>query len=558
MKQTELNALLEHFLSTWENEVIEFKQAGNDYKTDKIGQYFSALANEASLRNMESAWLVFGVDNKSREVCGTDYRPEQERLQGTKMQVAGDTEPSITFRDIHELQHLDGRVVMFEVPAAPRGMPIAWKGHYYARAGESLTSLSLDKLDEIRRQTLQEDWSVQIVSRATNDDLDDAAIGKARAAYAQKYANRHSEEEIMSWPLETFLERAKLTDKGRLTRAAILLLGKEEATDLLSPHLAQITWKLMEEDQAYQHFSIPFVLTTDALYQKIRNFQVRVLPEDQLLAVEVPKYDQRIVLETLHNCVAHQDYSRNGRITVTEFPDKLIFGNVGGFFGGRPEDYILGTKIPSEYRNPFLARAMTELNMIDTIGHGIHSIHVRQARRFFPMPDFDLSEQEAVKVTIHGRILDEAYSQILIKHTDLPLNEILALDRVQKHLPLPDDMIKQLRQKGFVEGRKPNLRIAASVARAADEKADGIQTRTGTYTQDDDHYCKLITDYLARHGKASRKDIDRLLTDKLSGSLDSAQKSRKIENLLTRLRRQGAIVNGGSRKDSLWRLAALF
>ena len=59
------------------------------------------------------------------------------------MQIAEDTEPSITFRNIHELTTDDGRVVLFEIPAAPRGMPIAWKGHYYARAGESLVSLGL-------------------------------------------------------------------------------------------------------------------------------------------------------------------------------------------------------------------------------------------------------------------------------------------------------------------------------------------------------------------------------------------------------------------------------
>lgn len=78
MNQTELLSLLDGLLATWENEVVEFKQAGNDYKTDKIGEYFSALANEANLRGKEKSWLVFGVNNKSRIVCGSDYRPEPD------------------------------------------------------------------------------------------------------------------------------------------------------------------------------------------------------------------------------------------------------------------------------------------------------------------------------------------------------------------------------------------------------------------------------------------------------------------------------------------------
>ena len=153
MTSVDLNCLLEQLLTTWENEVVEFKRADNDYDTDKIGEYFSALSNEANLRNVEQAWLIFGVDDKSRAVVGSGYRMESERLQSLKNQIAQATEPSITLRDIHVLEHLQGRVVLFEIPPAPRGIPISWKGHYYARAGESRTSLGLDKLDEIRQQT---------------------------------------------------------------------------------------------------------------------------------------------------------------------------------------------------------------------------------------------------------------------------------------------------------------------------------------------------------------------------------------------------------------------
>jgi ATP-dependent DNA helicase RecG len=118
--EKELLQLLDNLIHEWEYEVIEFKQAGKDYPTDKIGEYFSALANEANLRGIEKAWLVFGVNNKTRKVVGSDYRPEPERLQSTKMQISENAEPSVTFRNILELQHADGRVVLFEIPAAPR------------------------------------------------------------------------------------------------------------------------------------------------------------------------------------------------------------------------------------------------------------------------------------------------------------------------------------------------------------------------------------------------------------------------------------------------------
>ncbi len=554
MDQVELQILLDKLISTWENEVIEFKQAGDGFSTSDIGKYFSALSNEANLRGIDSAWLVFGIDNKSRSVVGTQYRPKPERLQGLKHQIAEGAEPSISFRNIYELDtdpdRDKGRVILFQIPPAPRGMPIAWHGHYYARAGESLTSLGLDKQDEIRQQTMATDWSAQIIPNATVNDLDSPAIQKAREAFTLKHANRISADEVAEWSDSTFLDRAKITQGGKITRTAVLLLGKAESAYLLSPHPAQMTWKLVGAEQAYEHFSPPFMLNVTSLYQRIRNIQLRLLPLNELLPYEVSKYDQKIVLEALHNCIAHQDYSRNGRLLVTEEIDKLILENEGGFFEGAPEDYILGEKTPRRYRNPFLVQAMAELNMIDTMGYGIHQMHSKQAERYLPMPDYDVSDAHAVRLTIHGSVVDPAYSQLLMREGGLPFEDVLALDRVQKNLEISDQAIKQLRRAKLIEGRKPNFHVSANVASVTASKADYMRTRS----LDDQYYKKLITDYLLKFGTASRKDVDEFLLGKLSDVLDYGQKKAKVSNLLSNLRRAGVIHNSGSDKTSKWQL----
>lgn len=548
MDKTALEALLTHLIARWEGEVVEFKRAGDGYSTSDIGKYFSALANEANLRDEEKAWLVFGVDNASRTVVGTDYRPEPERLHSLKMQISEGTEPSITLRDIHELQTPSGRVLLLEIPAAPQGMPIAWKGHYYARSGESLTHLGLDKQDTLRGQVGAADWTAQQVPEATLADLDTAAITKSRESFAKKYANRFTADEVATWPDAVFLDRARLTQNGHITRATLLLLGKAESAYRLSPHPAQMTLKLEGAEQAYMHFAPPFLLTTTELYQKIRNLPLRILPDDQLVPVEVAKYDRKIVLEALHNCVAHQDYTRNGRVVVIEKPDRLVFESEGAFFEGLPADYVGGHKTPRRYRNPFLTQAMAELNMIDTMGYGIHEMHLGQARRYFPMPDYDLSEPQAVKLTVYGAVVDVAYSRMLIQKTNLPLSDILALDRVQKKLPIDDVIAKRLRYAKLIEGRKPHLYVSAAVASATSAKADYIDTRG----QDDEFYMKQITDYLTKFGSASRQEIDKLLMGKLSIALDSTQKQNKIGNLLTGMRLGGVITNAGTRKVPKW------
>jgi ATP-dependent DNA helicase RecG len=539
MDQAALGLLLDELITGWENEVVEFKQVDDSFSTSKIGEYFSALANEANLHNTEKGWLIFGIDNRTRTIVGSNYRKNKERLYSLKHQISQGTEPSITFRDIYELDIPDGRVLLFEIPAAPMGIPIAWNGHYYARAGESLTHLGLDKLDRIRKQVGSTDWSAQIVTEATIEHLDPDALKKAREGFAQKYKNRFDLNEVMSWSDVTFLDRAKITTGGKITRTALLLLGKSESSYFLSPHPAQMTWKLVGEERAYEHFSLPFLLTTGFLYNKIRNVQLKILPANELVAVELAKYDQQIVLEALHNCIAHQDYLRGGRILVTEFIDRLTLENEGSFFDGQPDDYISGHKTPRKYRNPFLTQAMAELGMIDTMGCGIHEMYTGQARRYFPLPDYDLNEPQAVKMTIYGRIVDLAYSRMLIQKTNLTLEEIVALDRVQKHLPLQNDIIKHLREEKLIEGRKPNFHVSAFVAGATATKADYIHTRA----QDNAYYQKLIVDYLKKFQSATRKEIDTLLWSKLSDALSNTQKQRKINNLLTHMHNNGKLKN---------------
>lgn len=551
MTQDELHTQLQALLSRWEHECVEFKEANDNFPTPEIGKYFSALSNEANLRGCESGWLVFGVRNRDRSIVGTTFRENRERLDGLKQQVAQLTGPSSTFREIHELQTEHGRVLLMEVPAAPKGIPIACNGHYYARNGESLVGLALDKLDEVRRQGAAEDWSAAVCPTASIADLDPAAIAKAREIFVGKFAERIPEDTIRGWDDATFLDQAKLTIVGRITRAALLLVGRREATHLLSPFVAEISWKLEGDEQDYEHFHPPFLLETSRLYQRIRNVRLRLERPGELIPVEFPKYDQRIVLEALHNCVAHQDYTHCERVLVIERPGELVFQNAGGFFDGTPEDYVIGNRTPTRYRNRFLAEAMVNLRMIDTMGFGIREIMFRgQMKRFLPLPDFDLSIPGHVILHLPGRFIDENYSRALLTHGDVSLSEVLALDHIQKGQIPEEAMLRSLRRRGLVEGRKPALHISASVAAATGDRARYIRTRR----QDDAHYRQLVLDFLAQFGEARREDIRDLLLDKLPEVLEVAQKENKIHNLLSAMRRDGLIERHGPRSRAMWRL----
>ena len=550
----QLHAILTSLIGGWEGECVEFKEGGEGLSTSDIGKYFSALSNEANLRARSSAWLVFGVKNSTRRIVGTTYRPDTERLHGLKQQIANGCEPSTTFREIHELLTDDGRVILFEIPPAPRGIPIGWQTHHYARNGECLAGLSLVKLDEIRSQSVSEDWSAIICREATLDDLLPEAVARAREIYAGKYSERIPAETIRSWSDATFLEKAKLILGGGLTRACLLLLGRPESTGHLLPSVAEISWKLEGPELAYEHFHPPFLLATTALYQRMRNLRLTLLPPGQMIPLELSKYDQRIVLEALHNCVAHQDYTKHERILVIERPTELIFQNVGSFFDGTPDDYIRTDRIPTHYRNRFLAEAMVHLRMIDTMGFGIREVMWKgQARRYFPLPDFDLTVPGHVILRIQGRFIDENYRRALLVHADMAWPEVLALDTIQKGSLPDDESLLSLRKQGLVEGRKPNFHVTAEIAAATDSEAEYIRHRAF----DDRYFCDLIVDYLKTFGSGKRPKFNRLLESKVSDLLTPAQKRGKIDRLLKRLQADGKIRLNGYGKGGMWTLNPL-
>lgn len=200
------------------------------------------------------------------------------------------------------------------------------------------------------------------------------------------------------------------------------------------------------------------------------------------------------------------------------------------------------------YRNPFLVDAMVELNLIDTQGGGIKRMFGTQRRRSFPLPDYDLTEPQRVKVSICGRILDERYTKMLMERADLNLEQVILLDRVQKKHNISQDEHRILKATGLVEGRYPNLMVAAVVARATGDTGWHIRDRGF----DKQYYLDLILALVREHGPVTRKEVDEVLISKLPDRLTVKQKKRKVHNLLQELRRAGKIINHGTRSHPRW------
>jgi ATP-dependent DNA helicase RecG len=295
------------------------------------------------------------------------------------------------------------------------------------------------------------------------------------------------------------------------------------------------------------------ILAVNEVFGLIRNLTYRYLPNASLFPTEVTQYDPWVIRETLHNSIAHQDYTQAGRITVVEEPDALLFTNPGEFLPGSVEEVIRRDAPPDFYRNRFLADAMVNLNMIDTIGSGIKRMFRLQRQRFFPLPDFDLTEHGRVKVRVIGKVLDERYTRVLMDRSDLELADVIPLDKVQKGRPLSDEEFRVLKAKRLIEGRRPNLFVSAEVAAATESRADYIRKRAF----DREHYKEMVLAYLRRYSQATTPEIRRLLLDKVSDALSREQKLNWIRNLLGLMSRDDRTIRyEGSKRGGKWVLAA--
>ncbi len=538
--------IFQSLISHKESEVVEFKKAENSFDFDDLGKYFSALSNEANLRGLEFAWLIFGYDEKKHKIVGTSYKNGESALNNLKHDFAQHTTDGQTFREIVPIEVDGNRILMFKIPASPRNIVMKWKGIAFGRDGESLKPLNQSKMDEIRHQTPEPDWSAELVPNATIDDLDEVAIAKARKMF-KKVHSRIPAEEVNRWSTEEFLSKCELMVDGKLTRAAIILLGKMFSDSKLRPAVAEVTWTLRDEKQDvvdYEHFSVPFILTVDEILAKIHNLTLREMPGGTLFPDTMKQYDDYTIREALHNCIAHQDYTLRQRINFVENPGFLYYANGGSFIPGTLEN-ALATNGPQRFfRNACLCKAMVHFNMIDTVSRGIKKMFTEQMERRFPMPDYEIdNEKKEVAVRIYGNAINERYTKLLKDNETLTLHDCISLDAIQKGHRIDEEIAQDLMKRGLIEGEAPNYTISLGVAKASKQlprytKAKGL---------DKSRLKQMILQLLQNAGEdgARRETIFEYLKEVLPSSKTQEQQLRYLGRLLVEMNDEGTIERNG-------------
>lgn len=465
-------AQLQAWMIARENEHLEFKEAKHNFHFEKLVKYCAAMANEGG------GTIALGVtDRPPRRVVGSQAFGQIERTK------AGLIERLRLRVDVDEIQHPDGRVLVFQIPARPIGMPIAIEGAYWMRGGEELVPMTPDQLKRIFDES-GPDFSAEICPRATLEDLDLMALDQFRQRWLRKSAN----SALANMPVRQLLADAELIGKDGLTYAALILLGTHQA---MGRYLAQaeVVFEYRSTEAAGPanqriEYRQGFLAYYDKLWETVNLRNDLQHFQDGLFMLDVPTFSEAATREAILNAVGHRDYRNQGSVFIRQYPRRLEIVSPGGFPPGISVENILDRQSP---RNRRIVDNFARCGLVERAGQGFNRIYEETIRQAKPLPDFAHTDAYQVSLTMHGQMQDPRFLQFLEKigsaRTALfTTHELLVLDMVRREQTVPGElrpMLQSLADEGIVESLGRGRGVHYLLSRRYHQEAG----KAGVYTR---------------------------------------------------------------------------
>lgn len=391
MSPAELQAMLSELRGLpSETEWVEFKRAERDFHFDRLGEYFSALSNEANLKGQPFGWLVLGVQDKTHAVVGTRYRPSRPDLDHLKQEIAAHTTNGLTFEEVHELTTQQGRVILFQIPAALRGVPTAWKGHFYGRNGESLGALNLHEIEQIRGQSRAFELGIARAGVSGEDLVELLHYGVYFRLSKQRLPT--TRDGILARFAEDRLINVRGTSGFDVTNLGAILFARDlsQFGCLGRKAFRVIKYQGSGRTQTEREWNdAPARMGYAAGFEATIAFINSQLPQnehiDEALRHEVRVYPEIAIREMVANALIHQDFAVTGAGPMVEiFDDRMEITNPGEPLVD-PQRFI---DAPPRSRNEDLAGFMRRLNICEERGSGIDKVISSIEMFQLPPPDF--------------------------------------------------------------------------------------------------------------------------------------------------------------------------
>jgi len=525
-----------------EGEHLEFKEWKTKADFDELTRYCCALANEGG------GTLLLGVtDKRPRRIVSTTAIPQLEEARRALLRRL-----PLNIQ-VSEILHSVGRVVVFEVPSRPFGIPMMWDGLAWARKGDSLVPTPIETLHRIWSEAGQ-DFSADTCPDARPENLDPAAVEQFRARWIAKSGNAG----LGKLSQGQLLRDAELIVDGLLTYVALILFGAREALGRLLAR-AEVVFEYRSSAasgsaQERHEYRQGFFTFHDQIWKDIAKRNDLQHYQDGLFVVDILTFDERAVRGAILNAVCHRNYQLGGNVFVRQFARKLVVERPGGFPYGITPENILDHQSP---RNRRIAEVLAKCGLVERSGQGMNLMFERSISQGKMRPEFVGSDAYQVVLTLHGEVTDSRFVQYLEKlgrerQVQLGTQDFLLLDLIRQEQPVPEHLkprLVELRELGAIEsvGRGRGTRYLLSRGFYSAAGTRGVHTRRRGLDREQNK--ALLMTHLASAG------ADGCPISELQQVLPAVGRGA-VQALVQELRAEGRVELLGSRRWARWRLSS--
>lgn len=494
--------------------------------------YVTALCNEGG------GSLVIGMhDTYPHVVIGTNQN--YGNIGGLESSIYNDTGIRV---DVYELYEESKRVLVIDIPGRPIGKIFKFEDVALMRVGEELKPMS----DEVYLKIIQEqepDFSEQFCEGLTIKELDTKAISILKSKYAKKQIN----SSFLSISDEQALSDLHLIVDGKVTNAALILLGKEE---VIQQHLPQskviLEYRASDSLIHFNHrdtFSEPFYIMIDKLWSAInaRNGSIPIR-DGAYQSESIPLFNEDVIREAINNSIAHRQYKMTSETIIKQYPTKMEIISSGGFPYGVTINNLL--TVPSTPRNRLLTDVLAKSGIVERSGQGIDKIFLNTLSEGKTAPDYSNSDSFYVSLVLSAQIEDIAFAQyirniqeLLDEEHKLTAFDVITLNNIRNGLDrksLDKDLVSKLLTKGYIESRGKTNGVYYILNKEYFELAGNMVEYSKISDWDINQASSMVTMYLNKYNKGKMGDFARLFEGHLTRRQTKAYIEKMVEvGLLT-------------------------
>lgn len=447
---------------------LEFKTNNSD--PQEIGEYLSALSNSACLHNVPFGYLIYGVEDESREIVGTTFFPKSTKKGNQELEnwLATQLNPRIDFT-IFEFDHQDKAISVFRIEAT-KNMPVSFRGTPYIRIGSY--KKTLDEHPEVERKIWKK--GDQYIFEK------ELAVSKVSGDRVIQIIDFVSYFELINLPLpadqssilERLVQDKVIVSDGKLyniTNLGALLFARDiETFEKLSRKAIRVIIyignnriKTKKEQIGSKGIAVGF----QGLIKYLEDQLPTIEEIGAALRKNVSVYPILAIRELVANAIIHQDFSVTGVSPMIEiFDNRIEITNPG-----KPLiDPLRFVDHSPQSRNEFLARFMRRLNICEERGSGIDKVVFECEYHQLPAPEIIVGDSYT-RVILHShktlRQMDKhdkiraCYLHACLKYvsgehmTNQSLRERFAID--EKNYPMASRIISDSIESGLIKDYDP-------------------------------------------------------------------------------------------------------